>query len=290
MSRRLTLAAGIALAVLALAPVPAAAQTQGGQGLNLGQMLQMAEQDRKGPVDLYLYGRQAAAELAATAPLLAADHPLTVYVRQVVHTLALGSNAPYPYHGPVVGILDAPQTINAHAMPGGIILLTTGLLNFLRDEDELAALMGHELGHIELEHTLFEFRNAAGKAMWDKATNGSMQNDFKRLMPAIKQGYSIEIEAEADARAMQLAAVAGYDPAALVRVLERFKAKTNSYGGALYPLKRGEIAQKVAQALPTPSADAVAVRAARFQQVLAAAATPPAPEPASAKKGKASKK
>ncbi|HLO78283.1 MAG TPA: M48 family metallopeptidase [Magnetospirillum sp.] len=273
-SRRRFLAAAAASVA-----VPGVAAAQGINFTGIGQALLSAEKNRTGPVDHYLIGRQAAAELAAQAPLLPADHPLCDYVRKVVHTLALASNAPYVYQGPVVGILDTNQ-INAYAMPGGFILLTTELLKFLKSEDELAAMMGHELGHIELQHALYEQKNAEAKKMFDQASNGRFAQSLNAMMPMIKTGYSIEIEAEADARATALCAAAGYDPRALVTVLERFKARTNSYGGAQYPLKRAEMVAKASANLKVPSDDAIAARTARYQQALTAPLQPPAPPPA----------
>lgn len=272
-NRRTLLAA--AVASLAAPRVVKAAQ----QGLSLDQIVTMADQGRRGPVDQYLMGRQAAAEFAAQAPLLPATHPICDYVRKVVHTLALASNAPYVYQGPIVGVLDSNQ-INAFAMPGGFILVTTELLKFLQTEDELAAMMGHELGHIELQHALYEQANTTARKMFDQATDGGFSKNFSELMPAIRTGYSIEIEAEADARSTALCSAVGYDPRALVNVLERFKAKTNSYGGAQYPLKRAEMVAQAAAALPVPADDAVAARAQRFQSVMATPLTPPPAPPA----------
>lgn len=263
------------LLATALATLAAPRLARAAQGLSLDQMMTMADQGRSGPVDQYLIGRQAAAEFAAQAPLLPGAHPLCDYVRKVVRTLALASNAPYVYQGPVVGVLDSNQ-INAFAMPGGFILVTTELLKFLHSEDELAAMMGHELSHIELQHAVFEQQNATARKMFDQATNGGFSKNFGDLMPWIKTGYSIEIEAEADARSAALCAAVGYDPRALVGVLERFKARTNSYGGAQYPLKRAEMVAKAAAGLPVPADDAVAARTARFQSVLTTPVQPPA--------------
>jgi Zn-dependent protease with chaperone function len=73
-----------------------------------------------------------------------ADDPRTVPLQALLDRLtAHWSDAPFPFR---VGVLDDPDP-NAIALPGGAILVTSGLLDQVRSENELALVLGHELGH-----------------------------------------------------------------------------------------------------------------------------------------------
>jgi predicted Zn-dependent protease len=78
------------------------------------------------------------------------DADLQRYVSEVGQRLARGSerpNLPWAYT-----VVDA-QAVNAFALPGGFIYITRGILPFLRDESELAAVLAHETGHVTARHS-----------------------------------------------------------------------------------------------------------------------------------------
>ena len=259
-TRRRFLASAVAYA--AVAPTAATAK-----GLTLEDVMRDAEAARMGPVDHFMMGRKAAVELLQGQKLLPASSTPAVYVRKVLDTLMLGSNQPYSYRGPVFGVIDSHE-LNAYAAPGPFIFVTTGMLRFLQDEEELGAILGHELAHAELRHAVYEYQNALAGRTFARATDGGFNDLMQKMMPTIRQGYSVEIEAEADARAVDLVAAAGYRPSALINVLDRFKAQTNSYGGAKYPIQRTHLLQQKVGKLAEPAATAVEVRAKRFQKAM----------------------
>lgn len=77
------------------------------------------------------------------------DAALQAYVREVGMRLARASHRPnLPWTFTVV---DTPA-VNAFALPGGFIYITRGILPYLRDESELAAVLGHEVGHVDARH------------------------------------------------------------------------------------------------------------------------------------------
>ena len=89
-------------------------------------------------------GRDLAATLVGAAPLVT-DVRLQRYVNSVGRWVASQSERPdLPWQ---FGILDAPQ-LNAFAVPGGTILITRGLLERMRNEAELAGVLGHEITHV----------------------------------------------------------------------------------------------------------------------------------------------
>jgi len=54
-------------------------------------------------------------------------------------------------------VIDSPG-INAFALPGGQIFVTTGMMNFVQSEAELAAVLGHEMAHVDLRHCIERYQ------------------------------------------------------------------------------------------------------------------------------------
>lgn len=211
------------------------------------------------------------------------------YLEQVGRSLAAASNAPVPLHGQTIVLMSSDEP-NAFAVPGGFVFVTTGMLDFLRDEDELAAILAHEMGHLELQHgmkavgqdkvlSLFNIIEQCDKAL---QTNDPLLDELKakakelcnevigEMTDKVRNGYSRELESQADWRSLQLCDRLGYDTTALYEVLERFKATNGSYGGAAYPQERGADVLKYRQQLGLGTADAAArqVRAKRYRQAV----------------------
>jgi len=108
--------------------------------------------------------------------------------------------------------------INAFALPGGGIVITTGMLNFLESEAELAATLGHEISHVDLRHCIerLQYELAARKIVGrELAMIARIQYQLVNL------GFNEQQELEADAGGVILAAKAGYDPRAAITVFER---------------------------------------------------------------------
>ena len=131
--KRLVLVVGLALAV-ACATNPATGRRQ---------LILMSEAE-----EIQL-GRQSDAEVRQQMGVYQ-DAALQRYVDRVGQRLARSSHRPnLPWTFTVV---DEPA-VNAFALPGGFIYLTRGILPFLRDEAELAAVLGHEIGHVDARHS-----------------------------------------------------------------------------------------------------------------------------------------
>ena len=124
-----------------------------------------------------------------------------------------------------VAVIDEP-TLNAWCMPGGKMAIYTGIISKLNlSDDEIAQIMGHEISHALLGHG----RERMSRAI---AMQGSLQlgsiiagQDLSVLAPvadiAITLPNSRESESEADRYGIELAARAGYDPHAAVRLWEK---------------------------------------------------------------------
>jgi predicted Zn-dependent protease len=95
-------------------------------------------------------GRSTAAEVRQSIGLVD-DRELQSYVQRVGATLASTSHRPaLPW---TFGVVDDP-TPNAFALPGGYIFLTRGMMNLMNSEAELAAVLGHEIGHVTARHSV----------------------------------------------------------------------------------------------------------------------------------------
>lgn len=181
----------------------------------------------------------------------------STYLNKVGQSVARAS-AYVPFAGYRFVLVESAEA-NAFAVPGGVICVCTGLFNILKSEDELAAVLGHEIAHVEMRHGLkgigensmmticsdvLGFAIDGDKDLSSdqvkKAINQVLDEMFKR----IKNGYNADLEGQADWRSIQFLARIGYDPNGFFEVLERFKTVFGTYGGAKYPEKRGADVRK----------------------------------------------
>ena len=237
-----------------------------------------------GPVQEYQLGCVVASRILPLYRPLPQDDPRSVYVRALGSALAAASNDPMPYHGYMFLTVQSDE-VNAFAVPGGFVFVTTGMLKFLKDEDELAAILGHEMGHMELRHgmksvgkesvlKLFSLMKEVATAAGGANTAAKQQLTaladelFGKLTTSIRNGYGIELESQADWRSIQFSRALGYETKALYDVLERFKAEKGSYGGASYPAERGADVLRYRDGFGCKDGDGGAgreVRAARYK-------------------------
>lgn len=141
-----------------------------------------------------------------------------------------------------VSVIDDEKTINAFCMPGGLMAIYTGLISSLRaTDDEIANVMGHEIGHALAGH-------GAEKMSMQMASNTGVailsiliakdNKDYQTTNTALAAGAlafinlpnSRTTEVEADKLGIELAARAGYDPAASVSLWEKMATATHSKG------------------------------------------------------------
>lgn len=175
-------------------------------------------------------GREAAATLLGAGKIVT-DEALEQYVNRVGRWVALQSSRPdLPWR---FAVLDDPD-INAFAAPGGYIFITKGLLLSLRNEAELAGVLGHEIVHVVEQHHLEAIQsgarlNLAGMALAEAASRHGHDPDTVRQIAAgakllYTRGLDKDDEFAADRGGVVLAARAGYDPYALLAVLLRLDA------------------------------------------------------------------
>jgi predicted Zn-dependent protease len=184
------------------------------------------------PEEEIALGLKSAPEMAAQMGGLSRNPQAKALVERVGAKLvqdSLAAKSPYRFS---FNVLADPKTINAFALPGGPVFITEGLLRLLRSEGELAAVLGHETGHVIARHSSEHLAKAQltqgligaaviGTGDYTTAQIGQMVGGL------INMRYGRDDELEADALGIRIMAEAGYDPRAMIGVMETL-AKASS--------------------------------------------------------------
>lgn len=238
------------------------------------------------PAEEHYIGRSVAAMLIAKYPLLN-NAALTTYINEVGLLMAYASERPETYGGYHFGVLDTNDA-NAYACPGGFIFITKGLLKELKNEEELAAILGHEVAHVANRDGIGSIKKsrwtnlgfyAAGEVAghYTPANVQELVGVFQGVVTdvakrVIDSGYSQADEKKADADAMLYASLAGYNPNGMVEFMREEAAKNADYKAGPFashpkPATRVKLVEKVEAGLPP--AETAAVRTARFKSATA---------------------
>jgi predicted Zn-dependent protease len=233
--RRWRLAVLCALSVCVAACATVQTTAPGAVGIDRKQRMLVSEEDvEKGATQAYAQEVQQ----AQTAGKLNTNAQLTARVRHVAQRLIPQTKVFRP---------DAPQwnweintlqtdDMNAYAMPGGKIMVYSGLVDKLNLNDaELAAVIGHEISHALREHTRERVSRAyaqqlalAGLAVVTGAGAGALDLANEVASVTFQLPHSREQESEADIMGLELMARAGYDPHSAVSVWQKMLAAEKS--------------------------------------------------------------
>jgi predicted Zn-dependent protease len=187
------------------------------------------------PQQDYEIGRQSASVANRRLPTYT-DSRITQIGRRLA-SAAPGARFPYQFR------IVNDSSINAFALPGGFVYVNRGALNAARSEDEVAAVLSHEIAHVALRHGT----NQASKAYIAQAGLGLITGLFGGRTPnAIGQvigsiggfglntlflKHSRSAEEEADSLGTQIMRRAGYNPYGMVQFLHTIQR--HSRGGAV---------------------------------------------------------
>src|SRR5687767_4952482 len=182
-------------------------------------------------------GYKSAPQMAAQMGGLSQNEKARVLVRQLGEKLvaqSFAAKSPYRFS---FHVLADPRTVNAFALPGGPIFITEGLLGRLRTEAELAGVLGHEIGHVIGRHSSEQLakqqltQGLIGAAVLGTGDYSTAQ--IGQLVGGlINMRYGRDDELESDALGIRIMAEAGYDPRAMLSVMQML-AKAS--GGSRQP-------------------------------------------------------
>ena len=237
------------------------------------------------PEQEYYIGRAVAATVLVTYKPFDREQA-NAYLNLLGQTAAQFSTKPETFGGYHFLLLETDE-VNAFAAPGGLILISRGMVRCCQSEDELMAVLAHEITHVDHQHGLKAIRKgrltsalttlgaAAGSSLAGgqlaevtKAFEGSITDITSTMM---NSGYSRTTEFEADKGAVALMKKMGYNPAALVTMLERMQGqlKADSQGfGKTHPapdVRIAELKKAISNEAPPASSPA---RQERFQQAI----------------------
>lgn len=138
------------------------------------------------------------------------------YLQTLLGELAARSAKPFQYK-----IYVAPGATNAFALPGGIVIITEGMLDMLESEAELVSVIGHEMGHVELGHCFDSAKFQMLNAKLGGQTLGEIA-DFVYGALA-HSSFSKTQESEADDYGFGMVTANAYDPMATSDAFDRLQ-------------------------------------------------------------------
>ena len=224
------------------------------------------------PEEEYYIGRSVAASIASTYPIDQGSYQMTSYLNNICETLVMNSEKPYLYKGYYVVILDTDE-INAMATPGGHIFVSRGLIDCTDSEDALAAVLAHEIAHVQLGHSVQAIKASRVHTAVSNTTKAVAvtsiatanvrtglylsEKEMEKVMQAVdtfsdttnevtktlvNTGFSKEQEFDADKHALYIMQGAGYDPYAMLDMLSQIEdSSSNSGWGATHPAPKDRI-------------------------------------------------
>lgn len=129
--------------------------------------------------------------------------------------------------------------MNAFALPGGYIYITTGLMAYLNSEAELAGVLGHEIGHVSARHNVSQASWSAVGGILASVAGEKLGN--KELINTLGElglsNYSRNQELDADGLGAEYLARAGYDPANMANVIATLQAYDQFKGNTSDPYR-----------------------------------------------------
>jgi len=180
-------------------------------------------------------GLQATPEMILQHGGLYDDPELQDYIDAIGHKLVQNSAAveteyEYEFH-----LLNDEKTINAFALPGGQIFITTALYSRFSTEGQLAGVLGHEIGHVVARHSAQRIANSEltqgviGAVVAASGSAGTAQI-AQMIGQMVNMKYGREDEIQSDVLGVDFMVDAGYDPRAMITVME-ILAEAGGSGG-----------------------------------------------------------
>ncbi|HSU82933.1 MAG TPA: M48 family metallopeptidase, partial [Thermoanaerobaculia bacterium] len=163
------------------------------------------------------------------------DARLQEYVDRIGQKLAAGSERPdlaWTFR-----VVDDP-VVNAFALPGGHVYVTRGLMTHLTSEAQLAAVIGHEIGHVTARHSVNQMskeRIARIGLIAGSILSPTLAGYAARSLDVLFLRYSRDDERQADDLGLRYMYAQGYDPREMPRVFEVLRRVSQGQGGQRIP-------------------------------------------------------
>jgi predicted Zn-dependent protease len=231
---------------------------------------------RLSPEQARQIGREEARKVEQEFGLLD-DQPLAHYLDAIGRRLAV--HAPHTDVAFTFHLVDSPEP-NAFVSPGGYVYVTRGLLTLLNSEDELACVVAHEIGHVAARHPERQLAQATPLGLLTGLSAGATGLVSPVLTEVVSDvgavasrlilaPYSVAEEREADRLGQQAAADAGWDPAAMSRMLHTLEREEAVRGGnpkrfsflAAHPTTPERVADDTEYAKGLPRANQAPIKA-----------------------------
>lgn len=237
------------------------------------------------PEQEYYIGRSVAATVLVTYKPYD-NQKANEYLNVLGQTLSQFGTKPETFGGYHFVLLNTEE-INAFSAPGGLVMISRGMVRLCKNEDELAAVLAHEIGHVENQHGLRAIKKGrltsalttlaleAGKnlggsdlAQVTEAFEGSITDITGTMM---NSGYARTTEFQADKGAVNILKGSGYNPAALVGMLQEMQKRWVPNGpgfGHTHPEPSVRIAEIQKQIGTAATAATPSVRINRFKETM----------------------
>ncbi|MCZ6830207.1 MAG: M48 family metalloprotease [Gammaproteobacteria bacterium] len=214
------------------------------------------------------------------------DQRVQAYVDRIGQALAAHSDRPKLKY--TFTVIDS-ENINAFALPGGYIYINRGLMSYLDNEAELAAVLSHEIGHVTARHsvrqqTASQVSSILAQLAYVTTGSADLADASNMAGTAIVRGYGREHELEADSEGAVYLYNTGYDPNALLAVIgvlkdqeqyNRIKAKesgkkSQSYHGlfATHPRNDSRLQQVIRTASELEERPPTLIEPAEFRGII----------------------
>lgn len=215
---------GLLALLLAASAIPAGCTTNPATGERIPMFIS--------PQQEIAIGEEVAPEFEQQFAGRVDDEELQRYVRDVGGRVAAPAEREMPYEFALL----RSELPNAFALPGGKVYITVGLLEIMESERELAAVLGHEVGHIAAQHNVQSLQRQVGASILvDVAVHvvggesGQVVGEVATITTALANlSYSRSDEYQADMLGIRYMAAAGYNPWGMVELLttlEEFGAR-----------------------------------------------------------------
>jgi beta-barrel assembly-enhancing protease len=237
------------------------------------------------PEQEYYIGRSVAATVLTTYRPFD-EKKANDYLNVLGQTLSQFSTKPETFGGYHFLLLNTDE-INAFSAPGGLVMISRGMVRLCKNEGELAAVLAHEIGHVENQHGLRAIKKGrltsalttlaleAGKnlggsdlAQVTEAFEGSITDITSTMM---NSGYARTTEFQADKGAVDILKKSGYNPAALVGMLQEMQKRWVPNGpgfGHTHPEPSVRVAEIQKQIGAAAVASEPSIRINRFKEAM----------------------